>query len=148
MKKKFKFKLDGLLKVREFKEKKLKTELGEILSEIHEVENNISQMMKEIDETYKSQEDFLASPTTGEMAQFFPQFIKNRKEDIKNKENLLFALQKRYDAKLVELAQAKGQVKVIENLKDKKKTEHKKEIEKKQQEELDEFVIFKKLRGL
>jgi flagellar FliJ protein len=146
MKKKFKFKLDGLLKVREFKEKKLKTELGEILTEIQEVEESISVMHRDIEDSYKSQEDFLKSPTTGQMAQFFPRFIKTRKDDIKNKENLLFALQKRYQNKLQELAAAKGQVKVIENLKDKKKTEHKKEIEKKQQEELDEFVILKKAR--
>ncbi len=146
MKKKFKFKLDGLLKVREFKEKKLKTELGEILTEINSVELNIKGMLKDIDETYAAQEEFLASPTSGQMAQFFPQFIKTRNEDIKNKENLLYALQKRYQAKLQELARAKGEVKVIDNLKEKKKAEHRKEIQKKEQAELDEFVILKKIR--
>jgi flagellar biosynthesis chaperone FliJ len=41
---KFKFKLDGLLKVREFNEKKIKIELGEILREITAVEDKIAEL--------------------------------------------------------------------------------------------------------
>jgi flagellar FliJ protein len=39
------------------------------------------------------------------MLQFFPYFIQGKKEDIKNKENLLWALRKKYDAKILELAE-------------------------------------------
>jgi flagellar FliJ protein len=39
MTQKFKFKLEGLLKIREFKERKVKVELGEILKEMKRVEN-------------------------------------------------------------------------------------------------------------
>ena len=62
---KFKFKLDALLKVREFKEKKIKIELGEILKEIGLVENKITAANIAIDESYQAQETVLADPASG-----------------------------------------------------------------------------------
>ena len=92
---KFKFKLDGLLKVREFKEKKIKIELGEILKEINIVEEGIAAANAAITETYDAQEAFMRDPSNGQMLQFFPMFIQGKKEDIKNKENLLWSLRKK-----------------------------------------------------
>ncbi|PIK13853.1 flagellar export protein FliJ [Halobacteriovorax sp. JY17] len=142
---KFKFKLDGLLKVREFKEKRLKVELGEILTQIQNVKDDIKRLNENIVETYEAQETFLADPTSGDMVKFFPRFIKTKKADIQNKENLLYALQKKFDQKQVELGTARGEVKVIENLKEKKSTEHKKKVEKKFQENIDELVQIRRL---
>ncbi len=144
MAQKFKFKLDALLKVREFNEKKIKIELGEILKEIGEVEAMIILANKAIDETYEAQETFMQDPAAGRMIQFFPYFIQGKKEEIKNKENLLWALKKKYDAKIVELAEARGQVKVMENFKDKKKGEWTKERNKKEQEAIDELLMIRR----
>lgn len=143
MQKKFKFKLDGLLKVREFNEKKIKIELGEILKEIADVETKIAAANKAIDEAYKAQEDFMKDPAAGQMVQFFPYFIQGKKEDIKNKENLLWALRKKYDKKIQELAEARGEVKVLENFKDKKKEEWRKDKEKKEQEAIEEILMMR-----
>ena len=140
---KFKFKLDGLLKVREFKEKKIKIELGQILKEISEVEEKILLASKAIDETYEAQDVFMRDPSAGKMLQFFPYFIQGKKEDIKNKENLLWALRKKYDVKITELAMARGQVKVMENFKDKKKGEWTKERNKKEQEAIEEILMMR-----
>lgn len=140
---KFHFKLNGLLKVREFKEKKIKIELGEILKEITNVENDIAKMNKDIDETYKAQEDLMKDPSAGKMIQFFPYFIQGKKEHIKVKENELYALKKKYERKVGELAEARGEVKVLENFKDKKKTEWRKEYDKKIQEDMEEFVMLR-----
>lgn len=140
---KFKFKLDGLLKVREFKEKKIKIELGEILKEIAEVEGKIKLANIAIDETYKAQEVFMKDPSSGNMLQFFPFFIHGKKEDIKNKENLLWALKKKYDFKITELATARGQVKVMENFKEKKLGEWTKERNKKEQEAIEEILMMR-----
>lgn len=140
---KFKFKLDGLLKVREFKEKKIKIELGEILKEIGEVEGKIVLANKAIDETYEAQETFMQDPSAGKMLQFFPYFIQGKKDDIKNKENLLWALKKKYDLKITELATARGQVKVMENFKEKKKGEWTKERNKKEQEGIEEILMMR-----
>lgn len=140
---KFKFKLDGLLKLREFKEKKIKTELGEILKEIGQVEEKIALANRAIDETYEAQEVFIQDPTAGRMIQFFPYFIQGKKDEIKNKENLLWALRKKYDLKIVELATARGQVKVMENFKEKKKTEWTKVKNKKEQEAIEEILMMR-----
>jgi flagellar FliJ protein len=140
---KFKFKLDGLLKVREFKEKKIKIELGEILKEISQVENLIKKANEAIQETYDAQETFLKDPSAGQMLQFFPIFIQGKKEDIKNKENLLWSLKKKYDKKILELAQARGEVKIMENFKDKKKEEWSKERNKKEQEAIEEILMMR-----
>lgn len=143
MAQKFKFKLDGLLKVREFKEKKIKIELGEILKEISTVEEQIEIANKAIDETYKAQEDFMKDPSAGQMLQFFPYFIQGKKEDIKNKENLLWSLRKKYDKKIAELAEARGEVKVLENHKDKKQLEWRKDRDKKEQEKIEEILMMR-----
>jgi flagellar FliJ protein len=140
---KFKFKLDGLLKVREFKEKKIKIELGEILKEISQVENLIKKANEAIQETYDAQETFLKDQSAGQMLQFFPIFIQGKKEDIKNKENLLWSLKKKYDKKILELAQARGEVKIMENFKDKKKEEWSKERNKKEQEAIEEILMMR-----
>lgn len=140
---KFKFKLDGLLKVREFKEKRIKIELAEILKEIADVEEAIVKINMAVGEAYDAQDKFLSDATAGRMIQFFPMFIQGKKEDLKNKESLLWALQKKYTAKIEELARARGDVKVLENFKDKKKTEHRKAAVKKEQEEIEENFIMK-----
>ena len=140
---KFKFKLDGLLKVREFKEKKIKIELGEILKEINAVEDKIKDANTAISETYDAQEAFMKDPSNGQMLQFFPLFIQGKKEDIKNKENLLWSLRKKYDTKVVELALARGEVKVMENFKEKKKTEWTKDKNKKEQEAIEEILMMR-----
>lgn len=142
--KKFKFKLDGLLKVREFNEKKIKIELGEILKEIGATEDLIAKMNRDIDETYKAQEELIATSADGRLLQFFPFYIQGRKEDIKNKENLLWSLRKKYENKVQELAQARGQVKVLENFKDKKKVEWTKEKDKKELETIEELLMIRR----
>jgi flagellar FliJ protein len=141
---KFKFKLDGLLKVREFKEKKIKIELGEILKEINDVEDKIAKANQAISDTYDAQETFMQDSTSsGQMLQFFPLFIQGKKEDIKNKENLLWALKKKYEKKMTELATARGEVKIMENFKDKKKDEWTKERNKKEQEAIEEILMMR-----
>ncbi len=142
--KKFKFKLDGLLKLREFNEKKIKIELGEILKEINHIEELIAKMNRDIDDTYKAQDELIKSSADGRMLQFFPYYIQGRKEDIKNKETLLWSLRKKYQAKVEELAIARGQVKILENFKDKKVHEWKKERDKKEQETIEEILMMRR----
>ena len=146
MSKNFKFKLDGLLKIREFKEKKVKLELGSILTEIESVKSRIQKDQTEIEECYNAQEEFLSSPSSGQMAQFFPQFIQTKREDQKAQGNILRSLERQYEDKLGELAKAKGEVKVIDKLKDKDETAFNKKKAKKFQETLDEYTMIKKYR--
>lgn len=146
MAKKFKFKLVGLLKVREFKEKKIKVELGEILKDIEDVKNRINQDQLDIEDCYKAQEALLAQPTAGQMAQFYPQFIETKRQDQIAQRAILYSLDKKYAEKVKELALAKGEVKVLDNLKEKHQKIHKKQIDKKLQEAIDELTAAKKYK--
>ena len=146
MAQKFKFKLDGLLKVREFKEKKIKLELGDILKEIEHAKATIAKAQQDIEDCYEAQEAFVAEPAAGRMVQFFPQYIQSRREEQKIQENILYSLNRKYQEKIKELAHAKGEVKVIDNLKDKQQLEFNKKKEKKLQEGIDELTIIKKHR--
>jgi flagellar protein FliJ len=140
MAKKFKFKLDGLLKVRRFKEEQLKVELGVINQEILAVQNRIKNLKKEIDQSYIEQEKILETPTHGQLAKFFPYYIDAKREDIKANENLLYSLNKRYEKKLQEVSRAMGDSKLISNMKDNERSRWKKELEKKEYSEIEEVL--------
>ena len=60
--------------------------------------------------------------------------------------HILYSLQRKYEEKRRELAEAKGDVKVIENLKEKNKTAFEKSTEKKRQEAIDELMQAKRHR--
>lgn len=141
--KKFEFRLQALLKVREFREKQVKTELGEILREIGSLEEQNNNLDREITEAYHSQEKMLEANVDAQFLNFYPYYIEGKKNHIKNNESKIFALKKRYDAKLEELKQAKADVHVIEGLKEKEQTKHKKEVDKRLQDILDESTLRK-----
>ena len=77
------------------------------------------------------------------MIQFFPMFIQGKKEDLKNQEALLWALKKKYAAKIEELAQARGEVKILENFKEKKTLEHRRMVGKKEQADIEENYMMR-----
>lgn len=144
MAKKFEFRLEALLKLREFKEQEIKIELGRILTEIASVENQISNLHKNIDDSYRSQENIPHNQATGRFISFFPQYVEGLKADIAAKENMVFALKKKYQERLKEMHVARGETKVISNLKDKEKVIFKKEVDKKIQQDIEDNLIITK----
>ncbi len=140
MAKRFSFKLEGLLKLRHFKEEQLKVELGKINSDIQNTKNRIKELQQHIDEAYISQEQAMKEKVDGQFARFFPYFIQAKREDIKNQENLLYSLERKYQSKLREVSLAMGESKVILNMKEKEKTSWKKEKDKKEQEDIEEII--------
>lgn len=142
--KNFKFKLEGLLKLRKFDEQKVKQEIGQIVSEIQRVKDRITQLEKDIDDAYKARDIELRGKVNGQFLHFFPMFLKGKEEDISNNESLLYALQRKYDAKVLELNEARGRVKVVENLKEKEMTKAKKEWNKKEEEKIQDILIMRR----
>ena len=59
--KKFEFRLQALLRVREFREKQVKSELGEILRQIQQLKDLNLQCDKDISDAYLTQEKMTAS---------------------------------------------------------------------------------------
>lgn len=140
---KYKYKLEALLKLRKFKESALKVELGRINQEVASVKKSIEKLKDNINSTYKDQEVILSDATSGQMAQFYPRYIQSQREDIKNKENLLYSLQKKYEAKLREVSLAMGESKIITNMKEDDYKKYKNKIEKKQHENREEMSIMR-----
>ncbi len=143
---KFKFQLEGLLKLREFKEDQLRNQMGEIVKKMNDVKDEILQLHSSIDEAYRSQEKALHKSDAARTAHFFDYFIRGNRQQLKDKEALLFSLQKKYDKKSQELAVAMGEVKVMNKLKEKQLDLFKKAIEKKEQDAIDEIVIMRSIR--
>lgn len=141
---KFKFKLEGLLKLRHFKEEQLKVELGKINSEIQKTKDKIKVLKEDIQIAYSSQEDVFLTKTNALVARFFPYFVQAKKEDIKNQENLLFSLEKKYKQKLKEVSIAMGETKIINKMKDKEQDSWKREKAKKEQLEIEEVLSMRR----
>lgn len=141
---KFKFKLEGLLKLRRFDEQRVKLEIGQIVSEIQNTKERIAKLKADIEEAYEARDVELRGSVSGQFLQFFPMFVKGKEEDINNNESLLHALERKYQAKLLELNEARGKVKVVENLKEKEFTKFKKEWNKKQEEKIQDILMMRK----
>lgn len=140
---KFKFKLDGVLKLREFKEQAAMNAIAEVVSQIEETKAEIKGIHEAIDKGYESQEAIADSDSEskGRQLYFYPYFFKGKKEHLNQCETRLAALEKKYERRVQEYAEAKGEVKVIQNLKDKEFSAFKKALDKKVEENREEFVI-------
>lgn len=136
--KKFVFKLDALLKVREFAEKRVKAELGVILKQIQDNKEEIEKLDSYIDDTYEEQQAALTSGLTGRHAGFYSWASEHNREQIRLRSELGEKLQRQYDQKLHELKIAMGEVTVVENMKTKHLEKFEKEQKRKEQEDLEE----------
>ncbi len=144
---KYKFKLEGLLKLRKFKEQQLKVELGQIVSEIQRVNNKILEYKGHIDEAYDGQEKVLQGETSGEMIKFFPYFVEAKNSAITYEVERLKGLQEQYEEKVIEMKTARGETKVIDKLKEKDKNIFKKDKAKKDFEKIEEMRILRQGDG-
>ncbi len=144
--KKFKYKLDALLKLREFKEKKIQLELASILNDIKKLEDRNIEVDLEIDQAYKEQEEMLKNDADPTSLQFFPVYIRGKRAEKEQNKVEISNLYVKYKEKIVEMKTAMGEVKIIENLKEEAKKSHQKELNKELQKEADDFNIMKIIR--
>lgn len=138
--KKFKFKLDGLLKVREFKEEEAKRLLGETIKDIENAKAEIEKNKNEISESFSKMSKSISSATELKLATFYPRYIKRLQDDLERNENLLFALNVKLAERRKDLAKAMADVDLLEKFKNKKTTEHKKYYEKKENLEIEDAL--------
>ena len=148
--KKFKFSLEGLLKIRKLKELECKTEVGRIQIEIENIQGQIAKHDQGITDIYNSQEVLLKDGVTGRELKFFPYFFEGKSAHIDQLNEELKLKQEELTEKMEELAQKRADLKVIANMKDKRKSEHKKESLKKELQSIEEqaqnWTIAKKAR--
>jgi len=139
MSEQFKFKLAVLLNLRKFNEKKIKIEIGRIISKITAINEKMKIIKNDIETGYKSQKNVLKESTSGLMLKFYPLYFDGKRADLKECENHLEDLQKQYNEKRLELQKAMGETKLLEKMEFKKRTEHKKNVEKKEQDNIEEL---------
>ena len=140
MKKKFKFKLEGLLKLRIFRKRRLEVEVGKILQEIGKVNREIDDMNVNIKQIYDLREKLVEDNNGANILHMSDEFITSYREEITNRNNYLDALRKKHKEKIKEMNIAVGELKVISSLKEQKLMEHNKKVIKHEAEELEEII--------
>lgn len=129
--KKYQFRLEPVLKIRKFKEETCRMELGQLLSELQRINEQLTYDNDQIDNYYKIQEGALESGgMSASQLQAFPMLIAGKVRNIE----LLKDAQKRQEQliedKKKELAILRGELKVIENMKEKDFEKYRKELNK------------------
>ncbi len=144
--KQYKFKLEALLRMRTFREKKVKQELGEIVSNIATFKEKREIVDKEIIHYYTSQERTIRSGISAKDLSFYPKLFDFKRCEAKNIQENLHMLNEKYKEKAKELKSAMKEVKVIENMKEKDRELFRKERNKKSQSNIEELSQFRILR--
>lgn len=136
--KRYTFRLEPVLKVRRLKEENCRMELGQLITELSRIENQLAHDRREIDNYYKIQESAMKNGIRGDQIQAFPMLVAAKDRNI---ELLLRDKKKQQDlieTKKQELATLKGELKVIENLKEKDYNEYRKALNKEIDQKVEE----------
>ena len=138
--KKYKFKLEALLKIRKLKEEQCKMEIGRIQVRIKELENQIAQQDAGINEAYDMQEKALERGMEGLEVRFHPYYVEGKRTHIRALEMEKSRYQEYVEYKYEELSKLRADVKVITQMKEKDHLKYKKNLEKKMNERIEEQV--------
>ncbi|MFY7993980.1 MAG: hypothetical protein ACOVP4_11850 [Bacteriovoracaceae bacterium] len=148
MMKKYAFKLEAVLKLRKLNEENCRMELGALMLHMQKIESQIEYEKAQIDNYYKMQEDVLKAGAGGAQLQLIPNMISAKTKNIQLLNRDKRKQQQLIDEKRQELATVKGELKVMENLKEKDFNEYKKamnkEIDQKVEEQTQLWLMNKK----
>lgn len=134
----FKFKLDAVLKIRKLKEEQAKMAIGLIQVRIRELEAYKAEHNVGIEKAYADQEASLAQGMSGRELQFHPFFVDGKRAHISQIDREISELQIEVTQMYEELKHLRADVKVIDEMKEKEITKYKKDLNKKQFEEIEE----------
>jgi flagellar FliJ protein len=145
--KKYVFRLEPVLKVRRLKEENCRMELGQLITYLSRIDAQIDRDRGEIENYYRIQEESMRSGARAHQLQAFPMLVAGKERNLQ-----LLQQEKRKQEELIEekkreLAALKGDLKVIENLKEKDYNEYRKalnkEIDQKVEEQTQNWLQFR-----
>ena len=136
---KYKFPLEPVLKLKDFELDQIKNDLGKINLEYQSKQDLLEGQIRDIGLSYQDVEESLATSIEARIVQFVPYYLNAKRQNIKILKQQLEVLAQRRDDLIIKLAQKKAEIKVIEGLKEKKISEHKKMITKKKDQEIEEL---------
>jgi flagellar FliJ protein len=129
--KRFKFNLEKILRLRSWKENEAKTELGRAVSALNKLENDLDNVAEQVQKTNMQLSDFLKSAETDTLNNTFNIYDRYSQYLESEKSRLLDAAAKaeaELEIKSEEWREAKAELKVMENLKENRFKEYKKNI--------------------
>ena len=138
---KYKFKLDGLLKLRQFKEHKGKIELAQINRKILNHEEKVINAEEEIKKTYKQVEAGLERGKESGVLSIYPIYIQAQRNYIKQQKEKLEKMGGEFKQKLQALSELRGGVKVLENMKTREFKQYKRDYRKKIESEIEDVLM-------
>ncbi len=130
MKKKYVFRLEPVLKVRKLKEENCRMELGQLLQELLKIEDQLKHDQQEIVNYCKIQEGALKNGMSAGQLQAFPMLIAGKERNIELLIRDKTRQERIIEEKKQELATLRGELKGIENLREKDYNEYKKALNK------------------
>jgi flagellar FliJ protein len=149
--KKYTFRLEPVLKLRKLKEENCRMELGQLLTELNRIEDQLAHDRNNVNTYYEIQEGSLKKGMTAGQLQAFPMLVAGKNRNIELLEIQKKKQQDRVEAKKQELAQVKGDLKVMDNLKQKGFDEWRKatnkEIDQKVEEQTQNWLQAKEKKG-
>lgn len=113
-------------------------ELGQLLMELNRIDDQIVHDKNELDNYYKIQEGALKTGMSGSQLQAFPMLVAGKVRNIELLEQARKRQEEKVENKKQELAQVKGDLKVIDNLKQKDYDEYRKALNKEIDQKVEE----------
>ncbi len=145
MSKGFKFKLQPVLRLRELREEEVKGKLGVTIGRINDQFNMINKYKDEIQfyfDRYEKSESVHGDMTAG-LRNYMPEFLLSHYRKINQCKKEVERLISEKDELIKKLNEAKGQVKIFTNLREKKLSEYKIKMSKKINNQIEELSILK-----
>jgi flagellar protein FliJ len=149
--KRYQFRLEPVLKVRKLKEENCRTELGLLISQLNRIEDQLGHERKEIQSYYTIQEGALKNGMKAGQLQAFPMLVAAKDKNIELLLRDKTQQEKLIEQKKQELAVLRGELKVVENLREKDYLEYRKavnkEIDQKVEEQTQNWLQYQDKKG-
>jgi flagellar FliJ protein len=138
--KKFRFRLERMLQIKEHLEKERQKEMGLATQKVFNQENYLDSLDQNRQDTQQSLRQFLTgSLSTFQLLNYSRYFIKIKKNELTGRE-VLKVYQRDQEKKRLELLEATKQKRIYEKLKERKREKHLKEIDLLSQKDQDELA--------
>lgn len=117
--KRYKFRLEAVLKVRKMVEESCRNELGMLMVEKQNYLNEVATLESDIQKTYTANEKAMSEGMKASHVSFFPLVIEGKTAHIKKIEGMIGNVDSRIQSKLEELRIKKADLKAVEKLREK-----------------------------
>lgn len=146
--KRFIFRLQKLLEIRQAKEDRLMAELAVLRREEADEIARLSRLVGEFRSACASLEKALRESEPAEDVARWDEYVKTRRDDIHVQELTIEAVRSRVQAKLAEVVEAMKERKVLESLRDRQQTEYLAAEAVAEQNQLDEIASVRYARRM